>query len=257
MNNHRMAYWGALLGLLCALVAYAPAQWLADGLNALSRGHVQLRDAQGTIWRGHAQWVLTSGPGGQDAVALPQRLHWQLKPHWASLQLHLNAECCTPQPLQLQLQPVWMGVQISLDSPRSVWPAQWLSGLGAPWNTLALTGLLQLQTQALNWTWQHQGAAAGQLSGQVQLHLQQLSSGLSTMKPLGSYKIQLEGGERPTLTLSTTQGQLLLQGQGVINAKGFSFEGEARANTGHESALANLLGVLGQRVGNRTVMRWG
>jgi hypothetical protein len=35
------------------------------------------------------------------------------------------------------------------------------------------------------------------------------------------------------------------------------FEGEARANTGHETALANLLGVLGQRVGNRTVLRWG
>jgi hypothetical protein len=48
-----------------------------------------------------------------------------------------------------------------------------------------------------------------------------------------------------------------MQGRGAFGARGFSFEGEARANTGHETALANLLGVLGQRLGNRTVLRWG
>jgi general secretion pathway protein N len=57
--------------------------------------------------------------------------------------------------------------------------------------------------------------------------------------------------------LATTDGRLLMQGRGAFGARGFSFEGEARANTGFEAALANLLGVLGQRVGNRTVLRWG
>ena len=80
MNTARFSTWGMALGLLLAGVLHAPAQWLATGVNAASRGHVQLRDAQGTVWRGNAQWVLTSGPGGQDALALPQRLHWQWQP---------------------------------------------------------------------------------------------------------------------------------------------------------------------------------
>ena len=118
MKTARFSTWGMALGLLLAVVLHAPAQWLASGVNAASRGHVQLRDAQGTVWQGHAQWVLTSGPGGQDALALPQRLHWQLRPQWNGLQLTLNAACCTPQPVLLQLQPVWLGLQVSLVSPR-------------------------------------------------------------------------------------------------------------------------------------------
>jgi hypothetical protein len=35
------------------------------------------------------------------------------------------------------------------------------------------------------------------------------------------------------------------------------FEGQGQASTGSEAALANLLGVLGQRQGNTTVLRWG
>lgn len=257
MNTSRFARWGMVVGLLWAVLLHAPAQWLADGVNAVSQQHVQLRDAQGTVWRGNAQWVLTSGPGGQDARALPHRLHWQISPQWNGLQFELNAACCTPQAVVLHLQPQWLGLQVSLNSPRSVWPAQWLSGLGSPWNTLALDGVLQLQSQDLALSWRSQEPGSGRLVGSAQLQLQQLSSGLSTVKPLGSYNIHVQGGDVPSLVLTTAEGQLLIQGRGSLRDRHFSFEGEARANTGYESALANLLGVLGQRVGNHTVLRWG
>jgi general secretion pathway protein N len=257
MNHARFSGWGMVTGLLLALVLHAPAQWLATGVNAASRGHVQLRDAQGTVWRGNAQWVLASGPGGQDARALPQRLHWQISPQWHGLQLELNADCCTPEPVRLSLQPQWLGVQVSLASPRSVWPAQWLAGLGAPWNTLALDGVLQLHSPLLSWSWRSQEPSSGRLVGSAELQMLQLSSGLSTVKPLGSYNMHLQGGDVPSLVLSTTDGALLMQGRGALGVGGLSFEGQARANAGFESALANLLGVLGQRVGNHTVLRWG
>ena len=257
MNTARYSLWGMAVGLLMALVLHAPAQWLAHAVNAASQGHVELRDAQGTVWRGDAQWVLASGPGGQVARALPQRLHWQLRPHWPGLQLQMTADCCTPEPLRLTVQPQWLGLQVSLTSPRSVWPAQWLSGLGAPWNTLALDGVLQLHSPNISWSWPSQTGAAGAWRGRAELQLLQLSSGLSTIKPLGSYQLLLQGGDIPSLVLATTDGPLLIQGRGAFGAGGFSFEGEARANTGFEAALANLLGVLGQRVGNHTVLRWG
>jgi len=257
MNTARCSRWGMAVGLLLALVLHAPAQWLARAVNDASQGHVQLRDAQGTVWRGDAQWVLASGPGGQDARALPQRLQWQLRPQWDGLQLQLSADCCTPEPLRLTVQPQWLGLQVSLTSPRSVWPAQWLSGLGAPWNTLALKGVLQLNSPNISWSWRSQERRSGIWRGQAELQLKQLSSDLSTINPLGSYQLLLQGGEVPNLVLATTDGPLLIQGRGAFASSGFSFEGEARANTGFESALANLLGVLGQRVGNHTVLRWG
>lgn len=258
-NTSRWALLGMVLGALSALLVFAPAQWLASAVAAASGERVQLRAAQGTVWQGSAQWVLTSGPGGQDAQALPQRLQWQLRPQWnAGLTLHLHMPCCTPQPLDVQMQPVWGGVQISLHSPHSRWPAQWLSGLGAPWNTMALQGQLVLRTKQLVW----QSAAGGQrarhaLHGDAALTLEDLSSGLSTLKPLGSYQLKWRGGDTPRLTLQTLQGPLLLQGEGSWREQGFVFEGEALAKPGHEAALSNLLGVLGQRQGNRTVLRWG
>lgn len=256
MNSKRFSMWGLMAGCLSALLLFAPAQWLADALHALSQGHVQLRDARGTVWTGNAQWVLTSGAGGQDALALPMRVHWQLRPDWQGLQLQIKADCCTPQPVQLRMKMVWLGVQLALSSPNSTWPAQWLAGLGAPWNTLAMEGELKLQSDELTWTWRQQDPHA-LLSGSAQLQLHQLSSGLSTVKPLGSYRLSLQGGEPPGVVLITTEGSLLIQGRGAWSQTGLKFEGEARANTGYESALANLLGVLGQRIGNRTVLRWG
>lgn len=256
---------GVALGAVSALLVWAPAQWLASAVSALSGERVQLRAPQGTVWQGSAQWVLTSGPGGQDALALPQRLQWHLSPQWnAGLTLSLHMPCCTPEPLVLQWQPRWGDWQISLHSPHTQWPAQWLSGLGAPWNTMALDGQLVLRSQGL--VWRHEKrvltvvetpAVYGYLGGEAELSLNQLSSGLSTLKPLGSYQLKLQGGDTPHLSLRTSQGQLLLQGEGSWRQQGFVFEGEARAQPGHEAALSNLLGVLGQRFGNRTVLRWG
>ncbi len=264
-QTQRWTRLGLVLGGVSALLVCAPAQWLASAVNAASGERVQLRSPEGTVWQGSAQWVLTSGPGGQDALALPQRLQWRLSPQWdAGLTLSLNMPCCTPEPLVLQWQPHWGDWQISLHSPHSQWPAQWLSGLGAPWNTMALHGQLVLRSSGL--VWHHEKrvltstgntAKYGHLDGQAELSLSQLSSGLSTLKPLGSYQLQLQGGDTPRLTLQTSQGQLLLQGEGSWREQGFVFEGEARAQPGHEAALSNLLGVLGQRFGNRTVLRWG
>jgi hypothetical protein len=78
MKQGAWAAMGMLVGTLSGLVWQAPASWLAGGIQALSQERVQLRQPQGTVWHGSAQWVLASGPGGQDARALPQRQRVQL-----------------------------------------------------------------------------------------------------------------------------------------------------------------------------------
>ena len=255
MTNRAWATWGLLLGALAGLVWQAPAAWLASAVQSLSHDKVQLRQPQGTVWRGSAQWVLASGAEGADAMALPQRLSWRIQPQAdASVRVELELPCCAAQALKIWLRPQWTGATLELGNASSDWPLAWLLGLGAPWNTMALEGQARLQTQDLRWQW---GAQGGQLQGQAQMQLLSVSSRLSTLRPLGSYALNLQGGPTPQFQLSTLSGQLQLSGKGDWRAKGLHFEGMAQAQTGSEVALASLLGVLGQRQGNTTVLRWG
>jgi general secretion pathway protein N len=95
------------------------------------------------------------------------------------------------------------------------------------------------------------------LQGQAQLQLQSVASRLSTLRPLGDYALDLQGDTSARVQLRTLSGELRLSGQGEWRAQGLHFEGLGQASTGSEAALANLLGVLGQRQGNTTVLRWG
>jgi general secretion pathway protein N len=149
-------------------------------------------------------------------------------------------------------------LRLSTDNHRSQWPAVLLSGLGAPWNSLQATGQLALQTQGLALQW-----AAGRLllQGQIELQAQQMASRLSTLKPMGSYRIVLrgtpEGSPTPELLLSTIQGPLQLTGQGQWVGARLRFTGEASADEGSESALTNLLNIIGRRQGGKSLLSLG
>ena len=80
----RYALWGALLGAVTGLVAFAPATWLASAVASASGQRLQLAEARGTVWSGSAVVVLTGGPGSRVAAALPGRLDWQHRVHCRS-----------------------------------------------------------------------------------------------------------------------------------------------------------------------------
>ncbi|MEI7514106.1 MAG: type II secretion system protein N [Betaproteobacteria bacterium] len=245
---------GAVLGLVLATVAYPPARWLAQGLEAASDGRLRMADAQGTLWSGSAQLALTGGPGSQDASTLPGRLAWTLQPGWGRLQASLFADCCMQSPLALDLSPRWGGLNLAVADQQSQWPALWLTGLGTPWNTLRAEGQLAVSTQALQARWVH-----GRLSlqGELQLDAQGIASRLSTLRPMGSYRFVLKGGDTPVLTLSTKNGSLQLSGRGQWTQGQLRFEGEARAAPERQDALSNLLNIIGRRDGARSIITVG
>jgi len=115
-------------------------------------------------------------------------------------------------------------------------------------------GQLVLQTRALDLQW-----AAGRmvLGGQVQLDARAMSSRLSTLRPMGSYRLALAGGQAPTLRLSTLSGALELSGSGRWVGERLRFAGEARAAPGREPALSNLLNIIGRRSGARSLISLG
>ena len=138
------------------------------------------------------------------------------------------------------------------------WPAAWLAGLGTPWNTLQLGGLLQLASPGLRLQ-----SVQGRLSlhGALTLELQGVSSRLSALPVLGSYRLGLQGqpagGESATLRLDTLDGALRLSGSGQWTGARLRFRGEAQAADGHAAALANLLNIIGRRQGALSVISIG
>jgi general secretion pathway protein N len=173
---------------------------------------------------------------------------------WNGIQLSIHAECCTRTPWVWRWHPGWNGGHVSLQAHTSQWPLAWLSGLGAPWNTLGLQGQMRLQHADMQWSWR---AGQAMLQGSGEMTLQNVSSDLSTLKPLGDYALSLQGGPQPELQLRSLQARLQLQGRGGWRDGHWYLNGEAQADRAYEQVLGNLLGVLGQRQGHKAIFQWG
>ena len=245
---------GGLAGTLLALSFFAPAAWIAAGLARATADQVQLVAVSGTLWNGSGRLLLTGGSGSRDQTALPGSVRWRLRPDWAAFNMQIKADCCTPTPLQLRVEPGWAGTRVQLADGQSQWPAAVLTGLGTPWNTVQPEGALSLTTQGLSLL-----STAGRISvaGNAEITALGISSQLSTLKPMGSYRMAVTGGDALTLTLSTLEGSLQLSGNGHWVGSRLRFTGEARAAPEHEAALANLLNIIGRRSGARSIITLG
>jgi general secretion pathway protein N len=100
--------------------------------------------------------------------------------------------------------------------------------------------------------------------GRLSLTALNLSSKLSTLKPMGTYELRLLSdapnatqSASPKLSLTTQSGSLLLSGQGQWQGTHFQFRGEASAVPEHAAALSNLLNIIGRRQGARSLLSLG
>ena len=245
---------GALTGLLLILLFQAPARWLTGALQQASLGRLVFQGARGTVWSGSTKLTLTGGAGSQAAATLPGRVSWLIQPAPNGLQVKLQADCCMQQAWRLNLIPSWSGAQLVLADSVSQWPAQWLTGLGTPWNTVQIEGQLALATQGLSLRW-----AGGRMAmaGRLQLDADNISSRLSTLRPMGSYRATIQGGAAPSLELETREGRLQLSGTGQWAGARFRFDGVASAAPEHQDALSNLLNIIGRRDGARAIIKVG
>lgn len=268
-SGWRWAGAGLLSGALLAGIYAAPARWLAWVLSQASQGQVQLLAASGTVWQGQA-W-LHLAPRYSASYTLASPVYWRLHPHWYGAQLALassgytdSAHSAAPNPLAAPLR-----LQLALWHQQVRWQAQeaglrlpldMLQGLGAPWNTLGLSGWAYLQTPSGQWSWQ-----AGAWPSAMQWQIRDVASHLSTLPNLGSYQLNWQpplaaaSGTPPTvLQLHTLSGPLHLEGEGQWQQGRLHFNGWARAedSAADGAALGHLLTLMGERNGNRSRLRW-
>jgi general secretion pathway protein N len=258
----RWAIAGAVVGTLVGVVAFAPASWLASAVASGTNQRLLLTEARGTVWSGSAVPVLTGGPDSRDASALPGRLEWTMGMKGLAFEISARHACCLNNTIALQLRPGFGRTTVTLTPPVGgwigQWPSAWLGGLGTPFNTLQLGGSLRLSSpglmlESVQGRWLVQGRA--------DLELVNLSSRVSTLDSLGSYRLTLSGDPAKAgtaqLTLNTLEGALQLNGNGTWGTGGVRFRGEARAAGADETALSNLLNIIGRRDGARSVISIG
>ena len=230
-----------LLGLtvVITLVARAPAAWLGDWLA--SRTQVRLLDARGTVWHGSA---LVGFSNGRETTLVPGRVEWQIdrvRPGAVSATL---AHAWLGAPMHVSLSRE--GVAFAKGSARL--PAGVLASAGAPFNTLRPGGTLEA-------SWTDSSLRGAALNGDVQIDWRDARSALSTVAPIGSYRLRVTGrGDGPALELVTLAGPLQLQGRGKIEGSRIRFNGTAGAEAGMQPALNGLLGVLGMRSGDKVLL---
>jgi general secretion pathway protein N len=241
----RLVIWllAALLSIALTVIVFFPAAWLAPVIEAQTGGRLTLGDAQGTLWNGSA--FIGGAPSGNDPITplLPGRFSWTISPLLLLGQVH--AELRNPDALS---QPVtitggWWRWQVS--AAQVVLPAERLAGLGAPLNTIRPSGSMRLSWTPLQLT---RRANTIDVQGTTTLLMEDISSRLSPVKPLGAYRLKMDWrGQQAELGLTTIKGPMLLSGNGrLINGR-LQFSGKAEAEAGQEERLANLLNLLGQR----------
>ena len=257
----RWGFAGAAVGVLAALVCFAPAAWLARAVASATQDRLQLADARGTVWSGSAVAVLTGGVGSRDASSLPGRLSWTLRPQGLGVELTARHACCMNGDVAIRVKPGINRTEYTLVPPSGwvgQWPAAFLAGLGTPWNTLQLGGSVRLASPGLK-VESVQGRWL--VDGRADIDMVNVSSRMTTLDSLGSYRVSVSGDAAnpgfSKIGLTTQEGALKLGGEGTWGPAGLRVRGEASAAPAEEAALSNLLNIIGRRQGARSVISIG
>lgn len=249
MRRGRAALPWLLVGALSSsavVLAMAPAAWITPQFARQTGGHVNLVHPAGSVWHGSATLMLAAGSDKSAATLLPGRIQWRTG-FWPLFTGRLRMVM-----LQSEAMPDPITVDATLRSatvtPGTLAvPASLLSGLGAPFNTLDLQGDVQL-------SWSEWRSFNRQAFGQLTVTLNDVSSRISLVKPLGSYRVTLQAqGASSVLDLTTLKGPLMLNGSGTVSGASTSFHGTASATPEARDNLAGLLNLLGRPSGPGTV----
>lgn len=250
-------FWLVLfVACLWVVVQQLPVSWFGGVLAAQTGCRVLLQQPMGTIWQGSAALAFSEANavdgGCREPLAATERFQWT-----TSCKL-LGLTCATEVEFGALEQPqkiVWDMSKIQAAGNEIKLPANVLEGLGSPWSTLRPRGEL-----GARWTDINVGDTANSSGslGVIRIIINNLSSPISPVKPLGSYEVQMNMTPAGfNWNLSTTNGPLLLRGQGEMGNSnsgpekaGMHFSGEASATPEAQDSLIGLMSLIGKKEGN-------
>ncbi len=243
-----LAVTSLILLACCAALAVLPARWLMIAVPA--DWPLAIVDASGTVWSGTAT-VAIGTPARRRTVAEP--LSWRLSLA-NGLKLIVSHSWLNGP---LSLTPTWKGIGITAQTLQV--PVAALATLDARIAAVSPGG-------ELSFTWPatflgQSGRPPG--SKLLDIRWRNAVSALTPIRPLGDYALALTQNARSgaDLVLSTQQGPLMLNGNGVLSPdERFRFTGTAQtdpaASADIHTALQDLLAALGPHRNNQTTLRF-
>lgn len=233
--------WGILalftVAFVTTLIVTAPATLLAKIVERASKGQFVLANATGTLWKGAAMPAIRQRSGSFLAL---EKLHWDI----ALLPMFTGKIVTQFRWDNMgQVQPMVATVQLSqIELRNAVFPLQAgvLAELAPMLQPLQLSGQINIKSDAFT-------ISRAGMKGNAVAEWLDAGSVLSTVNPLGSYRINLTGaGERLDISLMTVSGVLLLEGKGSLALnRGMKFDATARASADSKGSIDELLSNLG------------
>jgi general secretion pathway protein N len=219
------------------LIVRAPASLLTTALERASHDTFTIGAPAGTVWSGSGQLVARRTPDLSVGIG---RVTW------------------TINPLRLLAGKIGLGITVSgggtdvgghiragfgsaaLEGVKGVFPARLVPVLYAPAELLGPDGRVEISAPHLRWS------RKNGITGAAEIYWRDAASSLTTVRPLGDYRLSLEGQGGPAeMKLETLNGALRFSGQGTLDvaAGAFRLSGNASAQerVGELAALLNMI----------------
>lgn len=215
---------------LAGLFTFAPAALVGYALERASGGMLSLAQTQGSLWQGTGVLVMKHKARHQTLGAY----RWKLQLWRGAMQVQAGDDA----PMTFRLHP--LARRIDIDALHVRFPATTLELLSAQLGPYQLQGMFDAHAE-------HIALEGDSLNGQVTVDWKQAASGLSPIRPLGDYRIVLQGRQGAVdAQLGTTTGKLILNAKGSYDmARGLQLNGTAQAAPEAVAELSELLHHIG------------
>lgn len=252
-NSHRMVSYVSFCLTLFLVVAgvivwQIPATWGAAFFSGKPNCQLVIHQAQGSIWNGSAAIgtsILDADSGVcREPHVISPRIHWVNSCSFTAMNCTVRL---TSSAFLNSLELIINSNSLSVGAGEITLPMHSIEMMHSPWSTIQARGTITMKWSGLFFS----GAQLTQSVGLVKISLDDISSTLSLVKPLGSYDVDWDmASPSKNWTLRTKNGPLLVNGSGNLTAAGVTFSGFASASTGSHDALAGLMSILGRRQGD-------
>jgi general secretion pathway protein N len=227
-----LLFGGIFLG---GLIAFAPASLMGSILERASGGMLTLAQTKGGLWQGSGVALLRQ----KSSYQMLGSYRWHLKIFSAALQVQAGE--ATP----MTVRYIPFAGRINVDNLHLTLPASIISIAAPQLGPYQLMGSFEASSD-------HLTLNAGSMDGQINVDWLNAASALSAIRPLGDYRIVLQGnGATLDAQLSTLSGKLQLDAKGSYDmVNGMRFTGTAQAAPGAAAAseLKELLHHIGPEI---------
>jgi general secretion pathway protein N len=226
-----------LVFYLLFLIIEMPASWLAWGLNRYTQGTVRLDPIAGSLWGGKGRLVIYYPPTTPHEFG---QTEWRINPLWliaGRVQLSVQS---SHQDRRIKATLGATRNSLILKDTETEFSAPFIARIYLPLSLINPQGKVRINAENL-------ALSPDRMEGAATLEWLNAGSSLSSVQPLGDYRLDIVGAEKnANLKLTTLRGDLEFAGQGQwqLDTGLAQINGSAipRARAGELESLLNMIG---------------